>query len=454
MIRIKMLETVGKHAEGSIVPVEDAVGKKYIDAGFAELAPEQAADEKFAASIAKGVADGVATLLAGSGTKGHNPLKDFNRIDPGESEADRKKCLTDQVMWITKASCPETFPNQQREAQEHLAKVYGSTFQSFETKDLAEGSGPTGGYTVAPTYGDELLKLAGEQSIVRPYSNKKTLPAREAFYPMLNQTFTPSNTQSAPQSVYTGGVKMTWGTEAQTGTATEPTFKQVHIVTNPLQGLTKISKFLLDDSFISVDGELKSLFSEAIAIAEDYAFLNGDGVGKPKGVLKCSALITYPTRATANQFKLADAANMMGAMTPQSRPKAVWVMTNNLFAQLVTLVDASGRVTYIPNVGTGYNNANLTASLLLFGRPVIFTEKTPSLGSVGDVLLADFSKYITATTGSLAIAASDQYSFNTNQITYRVISRVDGQPQIDAPLTQMDGTTQNSPFVTLDADAA
>ncbi len=58
------------------------------------------------------------------------------------------------------------------------------------------------------------------------------------------------------------------------------------------------------------------------------------------------------------------------------------------------------------------------------------------------MLLADFSKYITADTGSLEIAASDQYAFNTNQITYRVIERVDGQAQIDAPFTQMDGTTK------------
>ena len=67
------------------------------------------------------------------------------------------------------------------------------------------------------------------------------------------------------------------------------------------------------------------------------------------------------------------------------------------------------------------------------------------------MLLADFSKYIVADTGSLEIAASDQYAFNTNQITFRIIQRVDGQPQVDAPFTQQDGTTQISPFVILHA---
>jgi HK97 family phage major capsid protein len=82
---------------------------------------------------------------------------------------------------------------------------------------------------------------------------------------------------------------------------------------------------------------------------------------------------------------------------------------------------------------------------------VIFTEKLNTLGTAGDVLLADFSKYIVADTGTLQIAASDQFAFNTNQITYRVIQRVDGQPQVDAPLIQQDGVTQISPFVILHA---
>lgn len=143
---------------------------------------------------------------------------------------------------------------------------------------------------------------------------------------------------------------------------------------------------------------------------------------------------------------------MMGAMMPQSRPKSVWVMINNLFSQLVQLVDTNGRVTYIPNVGTGYNDAKLAmGQLLLFGRPVLFTERLNTLGTAGDVLLADFSKYIIADTGTLEVAASDQYAFNTNQITFRIIQRVDGQPQIDAPFTQQDGVTQISPFVILHA---
>ena len=245
-MRITFLKNYDDHKKGATVPVDDAAGNRLIEIGIAEKAADEDPILSLAETIKTAVAQGFAAGANEVTTKGFNPLKGTGRVEGTEAEADRRKSLSDQVKWITKASCAETFPGQQREAQEHLQKVYGSTFQVFESKDLAEGSGPAGGYTVAPTYG-ELLKLAGEQSIVRPYSNNKKLPAKEAFYPMLNQTFTPSGSQSSPQSVYTGGVKMTWGMEAQQGTSTEPTFKQVHISTNPLQGLTKISKFLLDE---------------------------------------------------------------------------------------------------------------------------------------------------------------------------------------------------------------
>jgi HK97 family phage major capsid protein len=458
MIRIKLLTAVGEHAKGAIVAVEDTVAKSYIDAKLAEPAPAPAASGEGAAAldgladtiqkaVAQGFAAGAAQVEAAAGLTPEQKAARL-RVDPGEQEADRTKGFADFVKCVVIVGCRDIMPTGQHEANERLIKVYGSKLNTWERKDMAEGSGTTGGYTVAPLYARELLKLAAEESVVRPYANVKTLPAREAYYPMLNQTYTPTGGASA----YYGGVVMSWTGEAQARPATEANLKQVHVKTNELGGLCKISRTLMSDSMIAMEAELKGLFAGAIAYFEDIAFLNGDGNAKPKGVLQSAATITYGSRATGNAFKLADAANMMGAMMPQSRPKSVWVMVNSLFSQLVQLVDASGRVTYVPNVGSGYGDAKLAeGKLLLFGRTVLFTEKLPAVGTAGDVLLADFSKYIVADTGTLEIAASDQYAFNTNQITFRIIQRVDGQPQLDAPFTQQDGTTQISPFVILHA---
>ncbi len=366
-------------------------------------------------------------------------------------EADKSKSFADQLKQIVIAQCPIIAGEfggmaAQQKAIDRLKNVYGSTYSTWGTKAaLAESSGTTGGYTVKPEYSQELLKMASEMSIVRPYANVKTLPAREAFYPMLNQTAG----QPAHGTNYAGGAYVNWTSEASTIPETaEPNFKQVHVVTNELTGLAKISRTLMSDSFLAMDAELRSIFAIAISYEEDYQFLQGNGTGKPLGVLNAPATQSV-SRTTTSEFKLNDAANMMAKLLPRSRPNAIWVMESLVFAQLVQLLDSSGRVTYIPNFGSGYDKYNLAeTNLVLFGRPVLFTEKLNPLGTVGDILLADLSYYIVADTGTLEIAVSDQYAFNTNQLTFRVLKRVDGRPQLDAPFTQQNGNTV-TPFVTL-----
>ena len=385
----------------------------------------------------------------GSPQSGHEKAARFvaGRIEHVEAEADKTKSLADQVRCITIALCPQLAAAKfggfdgQLKAMERLEKVYGSV----QSKTMTEGSGTAGGYTVAPQYNTELFKLMAEMSIVRPYANVKSIPGREAFFPMLNQTNSSAPTNGTN---YAGGAYLSWTGEAQAESVTaEPNFKQVHLVTNELTALAQISRTLLSDSFLSIDAELRSIFATAVSSEEDLQFLTGDGASKPKGVTTSNALISV-TRTTSNLFKLADAANMMGRMMADGRPRSVWVMGNDLFPQVVQLVDASGRVTYIPNVGSGYDRANLAAQLVLFGRPILFTEKTAALGSANDVMLCDFSRYIIADSGSLEIAVSDQYAFNKNVLTYRVIKRVDGRAQLDNPFTPRKGSTL-SPFVGL-----
>ena len=50
----------------------------------------------------------------------------------------------------------------------------------------------------------------------------------------------------------------------------------------------------------------------------------------------------------------------------------------------------------------------------------------------------------------IEIAASEHVNFLKNQMTWRVVERVDGQPWLDKPITLQDGTTQVSPFVVLE----
>ena len=49
----------------------------------------------------------------------------------------------------------------------------------------------------------------------------------------------------------------------------------------------------------------------------------------------------------------------------------------------------------------------------------------------------------------IEIAASEHVNFLKNQMTWRVVERVDGQPWLDKPITLQDGASTVSPFVIL-----
>ncbi len=89
----------------------------------------------------------------------------------------------------------------------------------------------------------------------------------------------------------------------------------------------------------------------------------------------------------------------------------------------------------------------------LKGRPVIPIEQAAALGDKGDLMLADFSQYQLIDKGGVQAASSMHVQFLTDEMVFRFIYRVDGQPSWKASLTPYKGSNKLSPFVTLAARA-
>ena len=82
-----------------------------------------------------------------------------------------------------------------------------------------------------------------------------------------------------------------WATEAgpQTETST-PQIDRITIGLHELSALPKASQRLLDDSAFDIEGWLAGRIANKFARAEAAAFVNGDGVDKPKGFLTHAAV--------------------------------------------------------------------------------------------------------------------------------------------------------------------
>jgi HK97 family phage major capsid protein len=173
--------------------------------------------------------------------------------------------------------------------------------------------------------------------------------------------------------------------------------------------------------------------------------LQGNGVGKPLGMLSTSGPVIQITRATTGKISYADVATILSRILPSSLARAIWVVHPYGLVDLVQLRDASGRVVWVNALAGAVDNI----PGYLFGRPVYVSEKVPSYGSAGDLSLLDPGLYVIGDRMALEVAASEHVNFLKNQMTWRIVERVDGRPWIEKSITLADGSNTVSPFVTI-----
>jgi HK97 family phage major capsid protein len=312
---------------------------------------------------------------------------------------------------------------------------------------MAEASGTTGGYTVPPDFYQQLLAIVAENTFIRPRAFVQPMASATLQFPYLDVT----TIQAAGVSPFFGGVQMSWTEEAQTRTETEPAFKMMELKAHELSGYSVSSNVLLADAAFGLEKFLFTLFGQAIAWYEEYAFLQGNGVGKPVGMLTAGAAIPtggnagLTARAAANQIQFADVAAMWSKLLPASWGKAIWTFSPTCVPQLLQLKDGANRAIFI-SIDQGITKS---PTWNLMGRPAFATEKVPAMGTKGDLMLLDPSLYVIGDRMQIEIAASEHVNFLKNQMTWRIVERVDGQPWLEKAVTLQDALTLVSPFVVL-----
>jgi HK97 family phage major capsid protein len=343
--------------------------------------------------------------------------------------------------WLLNVAILTTGKGDRSAAAKRIDEVYNSGFSEWRKAAMGESSGVTGGYIVPPDFYQQLLQIAIEATTFRQYGFVQPMASATLQFPYLDITTAPT---SAGNTSFTGGVIANWTNEAQNRTEVEPAFKMMELKAQELSGYSVSSNILLQDAAFGLEKFLFTLFGKAIGWFEEYAFLQGNGVGKPLGVLNAPATIAL-TRNTPSHFFFADIAGMLSKLLPASYTSARWYISPTVVSDLLQLKDASGRALFI-SIDQGAVKAPIWK---LLNMPVTITEKLPALGTKGDVMLIDPQLYVIGDRQMLEVAASEHVNFLKNQMTWRFVQRVDGRPWLDNPITLQDTTSQVSPFVAL-----
>ncbi len=309
---------------------------------------------------------------------------------------------------------------------------------------LSEGIPADGGFLVGKDNATGLLTRAYDNTAVASRCAKMIISANSNGV-KINGI---DETSRANGSRY-GGVRQYWIEEGNAPTASKPKFRQIELQLKKSAVLYYSTEELLQDA-AALESDVQRCVGGEMDFALQEAIINGTGAGKPLGVMKAPCLVTVAkeTGQAADTIIFENISKMWARLAPESRPNAVWLINQEDEPQLDALalaVGTGGVPVYMPAGGIADQPFGR-----LKGRPVIAIEQCAALGDLGDIILADFSQYQLADKGGVQVASSMHVEFLKDEMVFRFIYRVDGQPLWHSALTPYKGTASTvSPFVTL-----
>lgn len=336
---------------------------------------------------------------------------------------------------------------------EQLKAVYVAATHPHQTDDrlkaqkavlgASQGIPQDGGFLVQQDFADEIFRLAHEQSNI--IGRTRQIPIGANSNGLIMNAI--AETSRATGSRW-GGVQAYWAAEGDTATATKPKFRQMEMKLNKLIALMYATDEILQDT-TALGAVANQAVSEEIAWTVENSLFRGTGAGQPAGIIGHAATVSVAkeTGQTAATIVAQNVMKMYARLWSRSRANAAWFYNQDIEPQLMAMdlpVGTGGVPVYLPPGGLSQSPYGT-----LLGRPMIPVEYASTLGTVGDLILADFSQYVTITKGGVIAAESMHVQFLTDQMTYRWTYRVDGQPAWNAALTPANGSNTLSPFVTL-----
>lgn len=318
-----------------------------------------------------------------------------------------------------------------------LRAVRGASFGRADPRLIAnavttfggEGFGADGGFAVPPDFRTGIEQVWGSDE-------------------NLARLFTPIVTQSSLVTLVTdettphgsGGIQGAWTDDGGTTSPTKPALKQVNISMRKVQALAHLSDELLADAAalqsyvaLKMGQKLTSLVSDAI--------VNGDGVGKPQGIMNSPAKVNV-TRTTASKVKAEDVTGMVSRLRPGGFSKAFWLVHSSVLPQLWTMV-LSNQPVYAQNFKDSPYGT-------LLGRPIYVSEYCQTLGTSGDCILVNPDGYAFAQNAAgISQAATIGFAFDQGLQSFRATMRVGGTPLLSAAIARKNGSETLSDFVAI-----
>ncbi|MGE6721079.1 phage major capsid protein [Peribacillus frigoritolerans] len=268
-------------------------------------------------------------------------------------------------------------------------------------RSLSVGINQAGGYLVPDEFERQLVQKLGEENIMRKLAY--VLP-------------TGSGSREIPIPANKGTA--TWLGESEQYVESDITFSQKILNAYKMGTIMQVSEELLNDSAIDIESFVSNTFAQRFGNLEEEAFIKGDGVGKPTGLLQdATAGKVGPTAGITAD----DVMDVHYALPRQYRSKANWILNDSTIKAIRKLKDNDGQYIWQPGLTAGQPD-------LLLGRPVNASSFMPTMAAgAKSILFGDFSNYWIADRQGRAMQRLNELYASNGRVGFRMYQRVDGK---------------------------
>ncbi len=242
----------------------------------------------------------------------------------------------------------------------------------LDGKSLSTAVNSDGGYLVDPATSETVQSVLNTTASVRSIASVVNVEAT-SFDVLIDH----------------GEVGTGWATESSSLSETDtPSIDRITIPLHELSALPKASQRLLDDSAFDIESWLAGRIADKFARAEAAAFVNGDGIDKPKGFLTHASVdndvwawgnLGYVPTGADGDVTAESIIDIVYALGAQYRANATFVMNSKTAGLVRKLKDNDGRFLWTDGLAAGQPST-------LMGYPVLVAEDMPDAAAGADAI--------------------------------------------------------------------
>ena len=268
---------------------------------------------------------------------------------------------------------------------------------------LQEGNDQQGGYLVPEEYDKRLIDVLTEENIMRSLATKITTSGEHKI----------NIAATKPAAA--------WIEEGEALTFGDATFDQIVMDAYKLHVAIKITEELLYDNAFNLESYIIDQFGKALANAEEEAFLNGDGKGKPAGIFDSEKGGQVNTTTSGNTISADDIITLIYNLKRPYRKHAAFITNDKTLASIRKLKDNNGVYMWQPALTAGEPDR-------LMGYAVHTSEFAPESATGKPVMaFGDFSYYNIGDRGSRSMQELKELFAGNGMVGYVMKERVDGR---------------------------